>query len=93
MTVILEVPPPGAAIEPGLKDTVTPLPCPDADKAIAELKLPEMAVVMVEVPDRPRLTDNEVGDAERVKLAGPVTVSETVAVLVTPPPVPVTVIA
>ena len=82
VTVIVEVPEPGAAMEVGLKVTVSPLPCPDADKAIAELKPPETAVVIVECPEPPRLTVKEVGEAETVKLAaaGAVTVSETVVV-------------
>ena len=77
VTVIDEVPEPGAAMEVGLKVTVSPLPCPDADKVIAELNPPETAVVIVECPELPRSTVKEVGDAETVKLAvaGAVTVS------------------
>jgi hypothetical protein len=82
LTVIVEVPPPGTAMELGLKVTVSPLPSPDADKLIAESKLPETVVVIVEVPELLRTTDNEVGEAETVKPAGDeeVTVSETVVV-------------
>ena len=47
--VIVEVPLPGAAMDVGLKLTVTPVG-PVADKAIAELKPPETAVVIVDVP-------------------------------------------
>jgi hypothetical protein len=66
-------------------------PCPDADNVIAELKLPEIAVVIVEWPDEPLATDREVGEAETVKpLDTPeVTVSETVVDSTSPPPVPV----
>jgi len=91
-TVILDVPLPGAAMGVGLKLTVAPLPCPDADKAIAELKPPETVVIIVELPELPRDTVSEVGDAETAKFGGAATVSDTVVVLVTPPPVPVTVI-
>jgi hypothetical protein len=91
LTVIVDVPDPGAAMELGLKVTVWALPCPEADKAIAELKLPETAVVMVALPDAFLATVIEAGEAETVKPAGAVavTVSETVAVCVRPPPVPV----
>ena len=90
-TVIVDVPDPGAATELGLKVTAWALPCPEAEKEIAELKLPVTAVVIVAVPDEFLATVIEVGEAETVKPAGAVevTVSETVAVCVTPPPVPV----
>ena len=48
--VIVELPPPGAAIVLGLKLTVVPLGAPVADKLIALLKPPLAAVVIVEVP-------------------------------------------
>ena len=51
LMVMVEEPEPGAAIELGLKVMVTLLPPPEADKPIAELKLPEIAVVTVEVPE------------------------------------------
>jgi len=38
LRVIVEVPEPGAAIDVLLNDTVTPLPSPDAESAIAESK-------------------------------------------------------
>lgn len=91
-TVIVDEPEPGAAMEPGLNVTVWPLPCPEAEKEIAELKLPVTAVVMVAVPDEFLATVIEVGEAETAKPAGAVevTVSEMVAVCITPPlPVPV----
>ena len=77
----------------GLKAMVSPLPSPDADKLMAELKLPDAAVVMVEVPEFFRATLNEVGEAETVKPEGDaaVTVSETVAVCVVLPAAAVTV--
>ena len=40
-----EVPEPGAAIEDGLNETVTPAGCPVADKLMAELKPPDTFVV------------------------------------------------
>jgi hypothetical protein len=52
--VMVDVPEPGAAIELGLKVTVWPLACPEADKEMAELKPPEIVVVIVEVPELPR---------------------------------------
>ncbi len=48
--VIVELPPPGAAIVPGLKLTVVPLGAPAADRLIALLKPPLTVVVIVEVP-------------------------------------------
>ena len=48
--VIVDDPEPGAAIEVGLKLTVTPLGWPEADKAIAALNPPEMAVAIFDVP-------------------------------------------
>lgn len=92
--VTVEVPEPGAAIEAGLKPTVTPVGAPDELSAIAELNPPETAVVMVEVPLLPAVTVTAVGDAERVNagVAAAVTVSETEVVSVSPPPVPVMVI-
>ena len=92
--VIVEVPEPGAAMEVGLKLTVTPLGWPVADKAIDELNPPETDVVIVELPLLLTTTETEVGEAEMVKVAGTeaVTVRLTVVVLVRPPPVPVIVI-
>jgi hypothetical protein len=92
VTFIVDVPVPGAAMELGLKLTVRPPP-PDmvSDREIAELKLPDAVVVMVEETEVFLLTDRDVGEAERVKLAGAEerTVSDTVVVCVRPPPVPV----
>lgn len=90
--LIVDVPDPGAAIELGLKLMVTLLPPPDADKLIAELKPPEIAVVIVELPVFPGDTLSDVGDARIVKLAFvPVTVNVTVVVATVLPDVPFTV--
>ena len=93
LMVIFDVPDPGAAIEVGLKVMVSPLPWPEAVKLMAELKVPDAVVVMVELPELPRVMESEVGEAESVNAAGDdeVTVSVIVAVSVMPPPVPVTV--
>jgi hypothetical protein len=90
VNVKVEVPEPGAEMDALLKAAVTPVGKPEALRVMAELKPPDTAVVMVLVPLAPCASDTDVGDAERVN-AGAVTVSETAAVWVTPPPVPVTV--
>jgi hypothetical protein len=92
--VKVDAPDPGAAIDVGLKLAVTPVGAPDAVRAIAELKPPDTAVVMVETPLLPCATETEVGEAVSVKagLAAAVTVSEIVADSARPPPVPVTLI-
>jgi len=66
--IMVEVPEPGAAMDVGLKLTVTPVGWPVAVKATAAPKPPEMAVVIVDVPLLPCTTDTEVGEAEMVKL-------------------------
>jgi hypothetical protein len=92
LTVIVDVPEPGAAMELGLKVTVMLLPPPEADKPIEELKPPETAVVIVDLPDVLRGTLMEAGEALMVKLGFvPVTVSVTVVVCVVLPEVPRTV--
>jgi len=90
LMVKVEVPDPGDAMKLGLKVAVSPLPSPEADKVTAAL-IPLATVVMVEVPDEPLSMVNEAGDAETDKLAvvPEVTVSDTVVVSVSPPPVPV----
>ncbi len=90
---MLEVPDPGAAMDAGVKLTVTPVGCPVADKATAELNPPEMTTVTVDKPVSP-CTVTEAGEAEMVKLGvpGAVTVKVTVVVRMRPPPEPVTVI-
>jgi hypothetical protein len=93
VTVMVDVPEPGAGIELGLNLTVTRDPWPLADKPIAELKPPEIAVVIVDVPELPRATLSDVGEALMVKFEFvPVTVSDTVVVATVLPEVPVTVI-
>ena len=89
--VIVDDPEPGAAIDVGLKLTVTPVGWP-ADNPIAESNPPETVVVIVDVPLEPGATESELGEGEMVKFAPEVTVNETVVVCVMPPPVPVTVI-
>ena len=92
--VIVEVPDPGAAIDAGLKLTVTPAGCPVADKPTTELNPPDTATVTVDVPLLPCTTDAEAGDAEIVKsgTGAGFTVNVTVVVRIRPPPEPVTVI-
>jgi hypothetical protein len=48
--VIVEPPEPGAGIVCGLKVTVVPAGMPEADRLMALLNPPLIAVVMVEVP-------------------------------------------
>ena len=95
VNVNVDEPEPGAAIVAGLKLAVTPEGRPLADKPTDALKPPETAVETVTVPLRPLRIEPEVGETAIVNapLPGAVTVSETVAVFVTPPPVPVIVIA
>ena len=87
---MVEVPEPGAAKDGGAKLTVTPVGCPVADKATAELNPPEIAVVMVDDPLLPCTTDAEAGDAEMVKSGVPVepTVNVTVVVWLRVPETP-----
>lgn len=94
VTFMIEEPDPGEAMETGLKVTVWPPPCPEAEREMAELKPPETAVVIVEDPEALLATVIEVGEAETVKAGctAAVTVSEIVVDWVRPPPFPVTVI-
>ena len=87
--VAVEVPEPGAAIDVGLKLTVTPEGAPLEDKVMAALKPFRMVVVTVEVPVVPCTTLTAVGAAEIVKSGADVTVRLTVVLCVAPPPVPV----
>jgi len=93
LTVMIELPDPGAAMELGLKVTVCRPPSPVADKEIAESKPPDTKVVIVELPEPGLATLIVAGDALRVKPLDvvPLTVSETVAVSVVPPDFPFTV--
>jgi hypothetical protein len=90
VSVRVDDPEPGAAIDPGPNEAVAPAGSPDALRPIAELKPPETAVVILLVPLDPRATHNDAGEAAIVN-AGAVTVRDTVAVCVIPPPIPVTV--
>jgi hypothetical protein len=91
--LIADVPAPGAAMELGLKLIVTLLPPPEADRLIAELNPPEIAVVIVDLPVPPGDTLRDEGDALIVKFGFvPVTVNVTVVVSTVLPDVPFTVI-
>ena len=86
-------PVPGAGMVEGLKRTKTLAPCPDAVKAIDELKPPVAVVATLTRPRPPRVMVIVLGLARSVKLpVGPVTVRLTVVVAVVLPEVPVTVI-
>lgn len=82
VSVKVELPPPGAAIEAGLKLAVTPEGSPDADREIAELKPPLTVVEIVLLPKLPCGTLRLAVDALSVKsgVAAAVTVSATVTV-------------
>jgi hypothetical protein len=90
--VIVELPPPGAAIVLGLKLTVVPVGPPETDRLTELLKPPLTVVVIVEVPLFPGTMLTEVGEAESVKLGPALTVRVTVAFCWIPPPFPVIVI-
>jgi len=53
---------PAAGSELGVNVIVVPLPCPEAENVTAPVTVPES--VIVEVPDDPRLTVSDVGEAE-----------------------------
>ena len=89
--VRVELPDPGAGMVAGLKLTVVPVGTPVADKAIELLKLPLIAVVIVDVPWLPWTTVREAGEAEIVKLPLAGTVRVTVVLCWIPPPLPITV--
>jgi hypothetical protein len=93
VNVSVELPPPGAAMEAGLKLAVTPAGRPEADSAIAELNPPLTVVEMPELPDVPCATDKLLGDALTAKFGAvaALTVRGIVNVCVSPPPVAVTV--
>jgi hypothetical protein len=65
---MVELPDP-PEIDNGLKPTVTPVGCPDADRETPEEKLPTGVLVIVELPEPPCAIDSEAGEADRVKLA------------------------
>ena len=93
VTVIAELPEPGAGIVLGLKLTVVPEGAPDAVKLTALLNPPPIAVVTVDVACVPCTVVNEAGDADTVRLGWfAVTVRLTVVVCRILPPEAVTVI-
>ena len=65
-TVIVIVELPAPVIEPGLNPTVTPVGCPVADSAIAELNPPVTVLLIVVFPALPCATVIDEGDAERL---------------------------
>jgi hypothetical protein len=93
VSVSVELPLPGAAIEVGLKFAVTPEGKPEAASDTAELKPPLTVVEIVLMPELPCATVRLVGEALNVKsgVAVAVMVTATVVVCVTPPPLAVTV--
>ena len=80
VTVMTEVPEPGAGIVVGLKLTVVPDGAPVADRVIELLKPLLMVAVIVEVPCVPCKRVSDIGEAARVKLPAAVTVRVTVVV-------------
>ena len=60
-------PAPGAPIEDGLKLAIAPAGKPDADKAIEELKPPEVVVVIIEEPEFPCEIVRADGEADSAK--------------------------
>jgi hypothetical protein len=74
---------------PGLKDAVTPLGRPEADRATLPLKPMSGLTVTVLVPLEPCVTVKVLGEAESVKVGGGFTVSETVVAFVKLPALPV----
>jgi len=91
LMVITEAPAP--VIEAGLKEMVSPLPDPEADRLIDELKPPVTVVVMVAVMELPWVTVSVAGEALTEKPGGTaITVRVNVVVLAVPlTGVPVTV--
>ena len=89
--VRVEFPLPGAAIDVGLNVAVTPAGNPEAESATAELKPPLTVVETVVLPELPCATDKLAGETLMAKLGAVAgfTVSATVVVWVTPPPVAV----
>jgi hypothetical protein len=73
VSVIVVVPDPGAASVDGAKLTVTPLGCPLAENATAELNPPLIEEVIVVVPELPAVTAKLVGLAASEKLGAAVT--------------------
>jgi hypothetical protein len=73
----VDEPTPGAAIVGGLNVAVVPAGRPDAESAIAELKLPVTVVVTVAAPELPRVIASADGEDEIAK--SPAGVPEVVA--------------
>ena len=67
VNISVELPDPGAAIDAGLNDAVTPDGSPEAESETAELKPPETVVEMVVVLVPPRVTETVAGDALTAK--------------------------
>ncbi len=65
--VSVELPEPGAAIDAGLKEAVTPAGSPLAESEIAELKPPETVVEIVLLPEPPCAIEMLAGEALSVK--------------------------
>lgn len=65
--VRVELPPPGAAIDVGLKVAVTPVGSPEAESETAELKPPLTVVEIVLLRELPWATDRLVGEALKAK--------------------------
>lgn len=63
-TVMVMVDVPVPVIDAGLKPTVTPEGCPDAESATGELNPPLTVLVIVEVPALPCSTVTDDGEAE-----------------------------
>ncbi len=83
-SVKVDDPDPGAAISAGLNVAVTPEGKPLADSEIALSNPPEMAAVMVELPEPPWATVRDAGlaDSEKFGALPTVTVSEMLVVSV-----------
>lgn len=67
--VRVELPPPGAAMEAGLKLAVTPAGNPVAESETAELKPPLTVVEIADVPEEPWVTLSVAGVAITLKSA------------------------
>ena len=82
VNVSVELPPPGAPMDAGLKLAVTPVGRPDAERDTAELKPPLTTVEIVVLPELPWMTERLAGDAVSVKFgeAAAFTVRATVVV-------------
>ncbi len=82
VSVRVDVPLPGAAIDAGAKLAVTPAGKPDAESETAELNPPLTVVEIEELPEVPCTNERLVGDALSVKFgdAAALTVTAIVAV-------------